>query len=523
MWQGSGLTGEGRNMPRKIESSAKTARAGDKKTKQGMNILFVSSEAVPFSKSGGLADVCGALPKALAKRGHDVRVVIPRYWCISRDEGDVGVLLPSMGVPMGGETVWCQVLEGRADGVKYYFVEHQNFFGRSGLYDDGKWEYHDNAERFGFFSRAAIQICKDIGFRPDIMHSNDWQTALVPAYLKIKERDNPFFERTASVFTIHNIAHQGVFPAEKYDFLDLGKDNFNEPRFESWGKVHFMKGAIFYSDAITSVSPTYAEEILAPEGGMGLTPYLERRRSDIYGILNGADYDHWDPAKDPLIPAKYSAKDMSGKAECKACLQKEFGLTQDARIPVIGMVTRLAQQKGLDLVAPVIERIVGDMIVQFAILGSGSKAMEDFFGGLPARYPGSIGAWIGFNNQKAHLIEAGADFFLMPSLFEPCGLNQIYSLKYGTLPIVRRVGGLKDTVEQYDERTGQGTGFLFDKAEAMSVYYTVGWAVSTYYDRPHHMKKMRAEAMKQHFCWDEAASKYEEVYKKALERRATWR
>ena len=488
-----------------------------------MKILFVSSEAVPFSKSGGLADVCGALPKALARRGNDVRVVIPRYWCIDRTDDNMGMLLESMGVPMGGETVWCQVLEGRADGVKYYFVEHQNFFGRAGLYDDGKREYSDNAERFAFFSRAAIQICKDMGFKPDIIHCNDWQTALVPAYLKIREMSNPFFSETASVFTIHNIGHQGVFPAEKYDFLDLGEEVFDEARFESWGKVHFMKGGIFYADAITSVSPSYSNEILTPEGGTGLTPYLERRKDDIYGILNGVDYDHWDPAKDPLIPAKYSLKDISGKAKCKAALQKEFGLTQDPGVPIIGMVTRLVHQKGMDLLMPAIRSMVKDMVVQFAILGSGTKAMEDFFGGLPAKFPGRIGAWIGFNNQKAHLVEAGSDFFLMPSIYEPCGLNQIYSLKYGTLPIVRKIGGLKDTVEQYDESTGSGTGFLFDKADPMAVYYSVGWAVSTYYDRPHHMEKMKAEAMKKHFCWDEAAAKYEDVYTKALARRASWR
>lgn len=494
-------------------------RTGRKTKKR--SVLFVSSEAVPFSKSGGLADVCGALPKALAERGHDVRVVIPRYWCIN--PADKNTVIGSMGVPMGTGTVWCKVLGKSAGKVKYYFIEHDGYFGRAGLYDDGKWEYPDNAERFGFFSKAAIQLAKDISFRPDIVHCNDWQSALVPAYLKIEETSNPFFAETASVFTIHNIAHQGVFPREKYPFLALGEENFTEPKFESWGKIHFMKGAIFYADAITTVSPSYAGEILSPEGAMGLAPYLERRKEDISGILNGADYEKWDPSKDEIIPAGYSLKDMSGKAECKKALQKEFGLEISPDVPVIGMVTRLAHQKGLDLVAPVIKDIVRNMAVQIVMLGSGEKNLEDFFGHLPAEFPGKIGAWIGFNEHKAHLIEAGSDLFLMPSLFEPCGLNQIYSMRYGTLPIVREAGGLKDTVEQYDERTGKGTGFRFEKAEPLAVYYTVGWAVSTYYDRKEHFRSMRRQAMGKNYSWEKSVPRYEEVYERALERRASWK
>jgi starch synthase len=508
---------EAKNKPRNIKN--KKMKNSEKKNKR-LGILFVSSEAVPFSKSGGLADVCGALPKALAARGHDVRVVMPRYWCIRSD--DKKIALGSMGVPMGKETVWCRVLEDEAEGVRYFFIEHEGYFGRSGLYDDGKWEYYDNAERFGFLSRAAVQFCKDTLFCPDIAHCNDWQTALVPAYLKISEKTNPFFERTASVFTIHNIGHQGVFPGEKYGFLGLGDENFTEPKFESWGKVHFMKGAIFYADAITTVSPSYAEEILTPGGGTGLAPYLERRREDISGILNGADYDSWDPSKDGLIPQKYSPEDLSGKAHCKKALQKEFGLEVLPDVPVLGMVTRLAHQKGLDLVAPVIRDIVRNMAVQIVILGTGEKRLEDFFGHLPAELPGKIGAWIGFNEKKAHLIEAGSDLFLMPSRYEPCGLNQIYSMRYGTLPIVREIGGLKDTVEQYDEKTGDGTGFRFKNAESSAVYYTVGWAVSTYFDRREHFEKMRLRAMKKVFCWNDSVAKYEQVYAEALKRRSLW-
>ncbi|MFH1664791.1 MAG: glycogen/starch synthase, partial [Candidatus Omnitrophota bacterium] len=396
------------------------------------NILIAASEAVPFCKTGGLADVCGALPKALKKLGHDARLVLPRYWGIDHDRYNLTLALAPMGVPMGDRTVWCAVLEGEVDGVPVYFIDHEGYFGRPGIYDDGKREYDDNAERFGFFSRACIQLCRDLRFRPDIIHCNDWQTALIPAYLKILDKDDPFFSGTATVLSIHNIGHQGIFKPRFYQFLGLGEENFIEPRFESFGHIHFMKGGIFYADCISTVSPSYAEEILSPIGSNGLAPYLERRSDDIYGILNGADYEHWNPETDPLIPARYSARDLSGKAECKRALQREFRIAENPDVPIIGVVSRFVQQKGLQLLAPVIKSIVRDMIVQFVFLGAGEKSMEDFFGGLPARHPGTIGAWIGYNNEKAHLIEAGSDFFLMPSLYEPCGLNQIYSMKYGT-------------------------------------------------------------------------------------------
>lgn len=507
---------------RKITSGT-TVKEPILKGSSSKRILIASSEAVPFIKTGGMGDVCGALPKALKKLGHDVRLVLPRYWAIGREKWGLTPLLSPMGVQMGDRTVWCAVFEGRSDGVPVYFIDHENYFGRSGLYDDGKWEYFDNAERFGFFSKACLQLCRDLNFKPDIVHANDWQTALIPAYLKISYPNDPFFRDTASVFTIHNIAYQGTFPKRSYHFLGLGGGNFTESKFESWDGVHFMKGAVFYADMISTVSPSYAREILTPEGGYGLAPYLERRRDDLVGILNGADYDHWDPRTDTLIPANFSSEDLSGKAICKRDLQREFLLREEPNVPVVGIVSRLAHQKGLDLLVPVIKDIVRDMVVQFAILGAGDKYLEDFFGGLPAEFPGTIGAWIGYSNEKAHRIEAGADFFLMPSLYEPCGLNQIYSMKYGTLPIVREIGGLADTVRQYDEGTGEGTGFRFNSIDPMSVYYTTGWAVSTYFDRPEHMTRMKTEAMRTDFNWHDSAKKYEQLYDKALARRATWR
>lgn len=498
------------------------AKTTSRKNPKKLKILFVASEAVPFIKTGGLGDVCGALPKILKKMGHDVRLVIPRYWAINREAYNLKPLF-TMGVPMGIGTGWCHVLEGKNDGFPVYFIEHEHYFGRAGIYDDGNWEHPDNSERFGFFSQAALQLCRDLKFSPDIIHAHDWQTALVPAYLKIHHLNDPFFKNTASVFSIHNIAYQGTFKKDAYGFLGLGQENFVDAKFENFGGINFMKGGIFYADAVSTVSPTYAQEILSEPGANGLSVFLQRRRADLYGILNGADYDHWDPAIDDLIPAKFSPKDLSGKKICKRALQKEFLLEEKDNVPVIGIISRFAEQKGFQYLAYAIHRIMREMSVQFAVLGAGEKWQEDFFGGLPAHYSGRIGAWIGYSNRKAHMIEAGADFFLMPSLYEPCGLNQIYSLKYGTLPIVRATGGLRDTVMQYDERTGSGTGYLFYDLSAEAIHGTVGWAVSTYFDRRHHIEMMQKRAMEQHFSWLDSAKLYEELYARAIARRATWR
>lgn len=493
-----------------------------KSRKKKLKILFAASEAVPFIKTGGLGDVCGALPKALKKLGHDVRLVLPRYWAISREAYDLKPLF-TMGVPMGGGTAWCHVLEGRSEGFPVYFIEHENYFGRAGIYDDGKWEHPDNAERFGFFSQAVLQLCRDLKFSPDVIHAHDWQTALVPAYLKINYLNDPFFKNTASVFSIHNIAFQGTFKTDVYGFLGLGQENFSIDKFENYGGVNLMKGGIFYADAVSTVSPTYAQEILSEPGAHGLSNFLQRRREDLYGILNGADYDHWDPETDKLIPAQYSSDAMAGKKICKRTLQREFLLDGEDNVPVIGIISRFSEQKGFQYLAHAIHGILRDMKVQFAILGAGEKGQEDLFGGLPIHYPGQIGAWIGYSNRKAHLIEAGADFLLMPSLYEPCGLNQIYSLKYGTLPIVRATGGLRDTVVQYDEKTGSGTGFLFYDLTPEAIQGTIGWAISTYFDRKDHIAMMRRRAMAQHFSWLDSAKHYEGLYQKAIARRVIWR
>jgi starch synthase len=486
-----------------------------------LRILMIASECVPFIKTGGLADVVGSLPVILRQAGHDVRVVIPKYSDINYERHRLQPHLSPMGVFMGNTQEWCAVHISTSAGFPVYFIESNKFFGREGLYHDANFnDYQDNPQRFGFLTRAGLQLCKDIGFVPDIVHTHDWQTALAPAYLKIWHWNDPQLGRAASVLTIHNIAYQGVYHAGAYDYLGLQWGNFTSDRFEDHGRINFLKGGIHFADIVNTVSPTYANETRTPQGGYGLAPYLNNKGENYLGILNGCDYSIWDPAVDRKIAARYTPGDLSGKAVCKAALQQQMNLSVEPDIPLVGIVSRFVQQKGLDLLASVIEPLVSQISVQFAILGSGEKSLENYFGGLPARYPGRIGTYIGYHDGLSHAIEAGADFFLMPSIYEPCGLNQMYSLKYGTLPIVRATGGLDDTVVQYDEATGSGTGFKFYQATGDAVHNTVGWAISTYFDRKDHLQKMIQAAMSQDFSWERSAQAYEDLYEQAIANKA---
>ncbi|HWQ15971.1 MAG TPA: glycogen synthase GlgA [Roseiflexaceae bacterium] len=484
---------------------------------QHLKIVMIAAECVPFAKTGGLADVVGALPKVLRALGHDVIVVMPKYEQIDYVRYGLNPTMGPLGVWMGNTQEWCQMHLAVHEGVPVYFVEAHKYFSRPGLYHDANFnDYQDNPRRFGFLTRAGLQLCKDIGFKPDIVHAHDWHTALAPAYLKIWHWDDPQLGGAASVLTIHNIAYQGIYPAEHMDYLGLQWANFTPDKFESHGKINFLKGGIQYADMVNTVSPTYANETRTPELGYGLAPYLNDKGDRYYGILNGVDYAQWDPATDRLIAANYSAENLEGKARCKRALQERMGLEVDPEAPIIGVVSRLVEQKGLDLLAGAIEDIITNMRTQFVILGSGEKGLEAFFSALPARYPGRVGSYIGYSDELAHQIEAGADFFIMPSRYEPCGLNQIYSLKYGTLPIVRATGGLEDTVQQYDEASGTGTGFKFYEPSAHAIYYTVGWAVSTFFDRKHHMRQMIRQAMAQDFSWEKSARAYVDLYRRAL-------
>lgn len=488
--------------------------------KNSFRIAMIASECTPFVKTGGLADVVGSLPKALSDLGHEVIVILPLYGQIDGIKMNLRPFLSPLGVWMGNQQEWCAAHTVSSGAVRVYFIDSRKYFDRYGLYHDADFnDYLDNPRRFGFFTRAALQLCRDMSFSPDIVHAHDWQSALAPAYLKIWHWNDDILGQAASVLTIHNIAYQGVYNAADYDYLGLQWDNFTPDRFEDHGKVNFLKGGIHYADMVNTVSPNYASETRSPQYAFGLAPYLNDKGDDYVGVLNGADYSIWDPQVDPKIPANFSSKDFSGKKECKRQLQGRFLLEEDASIPILGVVSRLVNQKGLDLLARTLEDILNQMRVQFVLLGTGEKNLEAYYGSLPERFPGRVGSYIGYDDELSHWIEAGSDFFLMPSIFEPCGLNQMYSLRYGTLPIVRATGGLDDTVFQYNERTGSGTGFKFWEPSPQAIYYTVGWAVSTFYDRPHHIQKMRETAMSQDFSWKTSAQAYEQLYHQAILRK----
>jgi len=486
-----------------------------------LKILIVASEVVPFAKTGGLADVAGALPKTLFSLGHDVRVVMPRYYVVDRQKYSLQPIEGELGVPMGsmGE-MWCGAYEGKLPNsdVPIYFIEHEGFFGRKGLYNDGHYSYGDNDNRFVFFSKAAMQLCKKIDFKPDILHANDWHTASLPILLNTSFANDEFFEKTASILTIHNLQYQGHFYKGLMDVMGVPWEEFNPLSLESFGGVNLLKGGITHCDMLTTVSPKYAEEIQTKAFGWGLEHHIQGHSHKLIGIINGIDYDEWNPSCDSYIKATFSADDLSGKAECKQALQQQFGLPERDDVPLIGFVGRLAEQKGIALIAHVIGGLM-HLDLQIVLLGAGEMWAERFFSDIVNRYPDKFACYIGYNNAIAHQIEAGSDFFLMPSLFEPCGLNQLYSLSYGTLPIVRATGGLDDTIENYDPKTGEGTGFKFEFATGDALYGTVKWAVDTWYENPEHIIAMKKRAMKQHFGWDDSAKDYEKVYYYALGKR----
>ena len=486
----------------------------------GLKILFVASECAPYAKSGGLGDVVAALPKTLKKMGCDVRIILPLYDGIDRLKYGISYE-GSACVHMGhGEENWVGVHQGLLDQqVPVWFVDYDRFFHRPGIYDEPFGEYKDNAYRFALLSKAALQICKDRQFIPNIIHAHDWPSALTCVFLKTWDKVLSPLSSTASVLTIHNIGHQGVYDPSVFSYIGVGDEYYNGDVFEDHGNVNLLKAGIAFTDAITTVSPRHAKELLEPLGGRGLAMFLNNRKSDLFGILNGTDYEHWNPEHDALIPACYSVTDVSGKEHCKQVLQERFGLEQNKTKPVFGVVTRFVEQKGIGLMKEAFPRVMNTMDVQLVILGSGDRDMENFVWWLSNTYPGRVGSFVGYSNELSHLIEAGSDFFIMPSLYEPCGLNQIYSLTYGTLPVVRATGGLDDTVINYNEEEGEGTGFKFYDPTVEALYNTIGWAVATWYDRPGHVQRMRRRAMQQKFSWDDSALCYLEVYAHALRNR----
>lgn len=489
-----------------------------------MNILVVSSEAVPYVKTGGLGDVAGTLAEEFAEKGDRVRMVLPFYKEIREKKyDDIEVLIPSLTVPMGDCVLHCRIWERRHDsGLRVYFIEHDEFFNRDPIYDDGDQEYSDNGARFAFFSKASLELAIELNFKPDIVQCNDWQTALVPYYLKCWGWDNRnFFKRSASVLTLHNMGYQGMIDLSLAPFIGLNYMQVRDDEFEAIHGLNLLKGGIFYADKIVTVSPTYAQEILSEPGGCGLSYFLNRRREDIVGILNGIDTREWSPKMDHYLPENFSADKMEGKDVCKLELQKKFHLRSSLDVPIFGMVGRMAEQKGLDLLQDCVHEIL-QWDLQLIILGSGDPKLSGFFGDLPKYYPGKVGAYIGFQPYLAHLIEAGSDFFIMPSRYEPCGLNQMYSMLYGTLPVVRATGGLNDTVENYNPNKDNGTGFSFYDISSYALKNTLRAALDTWYNKPEDIKKMRKRGMTQDFTWEKAVVSYKETFEQALERRASW-
>lgn len=478
-----------------------------------INVLFAASEIEPYAKTGGLADVSSALPKTLKQKGINVISVMPLYSKINREKYKLEKIMDMACVHMGNCEEWFSVYHTcEPYGNDVYFIEFNKYFDRRGIYHEESGEYQDNPFRYAFFCRAAMQLAKDLNFKPDIIHVNDWQTSYIPYYLRCAE--DPFFHNTKSVLTIHNIGYQGSFEPHVLDYAKIYLNDFNAGAFESFGRINILKGGIAFADKITTVSPTYAHEIKGPIGGGGLHDLLTARSNDLLGIINGIDTNVWNPSKDELIAKTYSVSSYkTGKKANKKALQKMFDLRNAPNIPLFAFIGRFAAQKGLGLLAGAVERAVNSMACQVVILGSGDEAAQWYFGGLPARYSGTIGAYIGYDEERSHLIEAGSDFFLMPSLYEPCGLNQMYSQAYGTLPVARATGGLDDTIEQYDESAGHGTGFKFYDIDPNALFNTMGWAVSTYFDRPAHMDNMIKQAMKKDFSWDQSIKQYMDLYK----------
>ena len=482
-----------------------------------MQIAFVASECVPFSKTGGLADVVGALPAALAAAGHQVSVYLPRYRQTKLP--DAQTVVKSITIPFDDRYRFCSVVTGGShSGVRFYFVEYSPFFDREGLYGSSAGDYADNAERFALFCRAVLEASKILGV-PQIFHCHDWQSALVPVLLHTQYAEDPAFREVATVLTIHNIGYQGLFPPDTLPLLGLPWDLLTIAKMEFFGQVNFLKGALVYADFVNTVSKRYSQEIQTTEFGFGLEGVLRDRAATVAGILNGVDYNEWSPQNDKFIVAPYSPNDLSGKAKCKADLLAEFGISNaDPLVPVIGIVSRFAAQKGFDLIGQVMDRLAREEMIVVA-LGSGDKRYEEMFLRLNKQFPQKVAVKIAYDNAIAHKIEAGSDMFLMPSRYEPCGLNQIYSLKYGTVPIVRATGGLDDTIEPWDPRTAKGTGFKFGEYNSEALLTTVRQALYAFRDRTSWQTLMR-NGMAKDFSWTASAREYARIYERARQTQA---
>jgi starch synthase len=484
-----------------------------------LKVVIVASEVVPFAKTGGLADVTGGLSVALARLGHQVSVIMPRYPTIERAVRSLEKVQDRLAVPMGSHTeegaVWSAKLAGQ---ISIYFIEHQAYFQRDALYTTTNGDYPDNAERFAFFAKGALEACRALKLQPDIIHCHDWQAALIPAYLKTVLQHDPAWASTGSLLTIHNIAYQGLFPPAAMEFLQLPPYTYSPDGIEFYSQVNYLKAGIVYADLINTVSRRYSQEIQTTEFGCGLEGILRYRAQDVYGILNGIDDREWNPARDRFIATRYTATNLSGKQVCKRDLLETFGLSSEwMNAPVVGMISRLVDQKGFDLIESAIHRMLA-LDLGLVVLGTGEAQYEDFLRQLRQRYAGKVGVTLGFDNVLAHKIVAGSDIFLMPSRFEPCGLNQMYSLRYGAVPVVHATGGLDDTVEAYEPAADRGNGFKFTAYDAEALLATLQRALTVYRDRAS-WERLMQRGMQADFSWMKSAQAYADLYATALAKR----
>ncbi len=490
-------------------------------TRERLRILLMASEATPYAKTGGLADVVGALPRALAALGHDVRVLIPKYRGVEARAGALTLAAGGIGVPLGDRVVEGGLLESRtADGVTVYFLAHDHYYDREALYGTADGDYWDNCERFTFFCRGGLEAIAALskGWRPQVIHANDWQTGLVPIYLRTLYRKHPTLGSVGTLFTIHNLAYQGVFWHYDMPMTGLGWDLFTPAGIEFYGRLNFLKGGLVFSDLLTTVSRTYAHEIRTAAFGAGLEGVLEERSPDLHGVVNGIDYEVWNPETDAAIAKRYGAGDLEGKAICRQALEDEMGLAR-GRGPVIGMVTRLAAQKGLDLTLEALPGILATG-ARLVLLGSGDLPLEEAFVAAARAHPKQVAVRIGYNEELARRIYAGADCFLMPSRYEPCGLSQLVALRYGTVPVVRRTGGLADTVREAETDRRAGTGFLFDVFTVEALVGAVGRAAAAHADGAR-WKAIVRNGMAEDFSWDASAREYSTLYRKIIKARAS--
>ena len=472
-------------------------------------ILFASSEAVPFIKTGGLADVVGSLPKYFPKNEYDVRVVVPKYMCMDRKYTEEMKLVTECQVQLNWRTQYAGVYERKEDGVTFYFIDNEYYFAGPAPYG----QIYQDAEKFAYFSKAVLTILPEIGFQPDIIHCHDWQTGLIPVFLEAQFRQNEFYRYMRTVYTIHNMKFQGRWYVDAIrDVTGLDSSYFTIDKLESYGNANLLKGGIVYADHITTVSETYAKEIQSTEGGEGLDGLMRAKSFALSGIVNGLDYNVFDQKKDPAIAKKLTGDVSSYKKANKQALQKETGLEEDTDKFLLGMVSRLTDQKGFDLVDYMMDEILGDERIQIVVLGTGEQRYEDMFRYFAQKYPGRVSANICYSEEFAHRIYAGCDAFLMPSLFEPCGLSQLMSMRYGTVPMVRETGGLKDTVEAYNEFEHTGTGFSFHNYNAHEMLYMIRYACKIYFGYPEEWEGIIHRGMAMDYSWAASASKYAEIY-----------